>query len=624
MPHKITFLPNRIRCKQVTDYQQNGFLTEIEQMNSKMKMKIIIVQAVMAMLLYQTANAQLPPVFSKSRIAEAQVTETVKRYLSPVRILWQYPDTGENIINSKRFLLKGNGQADLSNKDMCVLKSEKGPHPALLLDFGMELQGGLQIVTGRSKEKKPVRLRVRFGESASEAMSEIEPEKNATNDHAMSDMIVEVPWLGKLEVGNTGFRFVRIDLLDDSTELQLKEVRAMFIFRDIPYLGSFRCSDTLLNKIWLTGAYTVQLNMQDYLWDGIKRDRLVWVGDMHPETSTIATVFGYNKVVPKSLDLARDITPVPEYMNGMVTYSMWWILIQRDWYMHNGDINYLKKQKQYLVKLLNHYLEKIDENGKENLNDGTRFLDWPSTENTKGVDAGMQALLVLTLQAGSDLCKILNDPLTEKKCTDAVKRLKKYVPDPNKSKQAAALLSLSGLAPAKKMNDEILSAGGVQNFSTFFGYYMLQAKAKAGDYMGALNNIREYWGAMLKLGATTFWEDFNIDWVPHASCIDELPKPGQKDVHGDYGAYCYIGFRHSLCHGWASGPTPWLTEHILGIRVIEPGCKVIEVKPHLGDLQFAEGTFPTPYGILKVRHTRLSNGKIKSAISAPQGVKIIQ
>ncbi len=104
-----------------------------------------------------------------------------------------------------------------------------------------------------------------------------------------------------LEIGNSGFRFVRIDLLEDNTELHLKEVRAIFTYRDIPYLGSFHCSDSLLNNIWATGAYTVHLHMQDYLWDGIKRDRLVWIGDMHPETSTIATVFGYNEVVPKAL-----------------------------------------------------------------------------------------------------------------------------------------------------------------------------------------------------------------------------------------------------------------------------------------------------------------------------------
>ena len=49
-------------------------------------------------------------------------------------------------------------------------------------------------------------------------MSDIEPKQNATNDHAMRDMIVEVPWLGKLEVGNTGFRFVRIDMLDANVD----------------------------------------------------------------------------------------------------------------------------------------------------------------------------------------------------------------------------------------------------------------------------------------------------------------------------------------------------------------------------------------------------------------------
>jgi hypothetical protein len=63
---------------------------------------------------------------------------------------------------------------------------------------------------------------------------------------------------------------------------------------------------------------------------------------------------------------------------------------------------------------------------------------------------------------------------------------------------------------------------------------------------------------MLDLGATTFWEDFDFAWTDNAARIDELVPAGKKDVHGGYGAYCYIGFRHSLCHGWASGPTAWL------------------------------------------------------------------
>lgn len=566
------------------------------------------------------AQAQLPPVFDSSRMATVQTTPTVRRYLSPEKIIWQT----DNITNAVRFLLPGNGQADLANQNMCVLKSTTTEHPGILFDFGKELHGGLQLVTGMFKSGKPVKLRVRFGESVSEAMSDIEPGKNATNDHAVRDMIVEVPWLGKLEVGNTGFRFVRIDLLDDNAELQLKEVRAIFVYRDLPYLGSFKCSDTLLNQIWMTGAYTVHLNMQDYLWDGIKRDRLVWIGDMHPETSTISAVFGYNEVVPKSLDLSRDITPLPQYMNGMVSYSMWWVLIQRDWYQHTGNLDYLKQQATYLKGLLDHLSKKIDSNNSEDLQDGTRFLDWPSSENKPGIHAGLQAMMIMTLDAGAALSKVLNDPATVKKCEAAIARLQKNVPDANGSKQAAALLALSGLVPAEKINRDILSVGGVKDYSTFYGYYMLQAKAKAGDYQGGLNDIRTYWGAMLKLGATTFWEDFNMDWLPNASRIDALVPPGQKDIHGDYGAYCYKGFRHSLCHGWASGPTPWLTEHVLGISVVAPGCKVIKVAPHLGDLQFAEGTFPTPYGVVTVKHTRLPDGKIKSDIKAPAQVKIIR
>lgn len=575
------------------------------------------------LLLSGTAKAQLPPVFEPERAQTTQTTETVRRYLAPVKITWRTQNADDHITNAERLLLPGNGQADLANKNMCILKSGDNIQPALLLDFGRELHGGLQIVTGMHPSGKPVRIRIRFGESASEAMSDIEPQHNATNDHAIRDAIVEVPWLGKLEIGNTGFRFARIDLLDANAELQLKEVRAIFVFRDLPWIGSFHCSDTLLNKIWQTGAYTVQLNMQDYLWDGIKRDRLVWVGDMHPETATISSVFGYNDVVPKSLDLIRDITPLPGWMNGISTYSMWWIIIHRDWYYHNGDLKYLRQQKAYLLQLLPFIISKIGSDNKEHL-DGTRFLDWPSSENKKGVDAGLQAMMIWALTDGADLCRILGAPVIAGQCQAAVNRLQQHTPDYNHSKQAAALMALTGLLPAPKANAETLAVDGVSGFSTFYGYYMLQAMAKAGNYTGALDAIRNFWGAMLHLGATTFWEDFNRDWLPNASRIDELPQPGQKDIHGDYGAYCYVGFRHSLCHGWASGPTPWLTQYVLGITVVEPGCKTIRIIPHLGDLQFAEGTFPTPYGVVKVKHVKGPGGKIISTISAPPQVKVLR
>ena len=66
---------------------------------------------------------------------------------------------------------------------MCVLKSTLTEHPALLLDFGKELQGGLQLVTGMPPSHDPVSVRVRFGESVSEAMCEIDGANGASNDH---------------------------------------------------------------------------------------------------------------------------------------------------------------------------------------------------------------------------------------------------------------------------------------------------------------------------------------------------------------------------------------------------------------------------------------------------------
>ncbi len=568
----------------------------------------------------ESSGTALPPIFDNSY--EAQKDSRVRQYLSPKRIVWMSDRTGASVVDASNLLRKGTGQADLVHRNFAKLISKEGQIPGILFDFGKEIQGGIQIVTDQPANQKPIRIRIRLGESVSEAMSDIDTIQGATNDHAMRDFTIQVPWLGVMQVGNSGFRFARIDLVDEDRELQLKEVRAIFEYRDIPYLGSFKSSDERLNTIWNTGAYTVHLNMQEYLWDGIKRDRLVWVGDMHPEVMTINTVFGKNEVVAKSLDQARDITPLPGWMNGISAYSMWWVLIHRDLYKNQGDLEYLRKQQKYLVALLDQLMEKTKDN-KENL-DGTRFLDWPSSENPKGIHAGLHAMMIMTLEAGAELCQILDEPAQATRCKTMATQMKMYVPDANGSKQAAALMALAGLMPAEKANADVIAVGDCERFSTFYGYYMLQAKAKAKDYTGALNCIRNYWGGMLDMGATTFWEDFDLTWTQNVAPIDELVPDGKDDIHGDFGAYCYKKLRHSLCHGWASGPTSWLSEHVLGVNVVEPGCKTIRIQPNLGDLQWVEGTYPTPMGVVKIRHEKQADGKVKSQIEAPKGVKVLR
>lgn len=588
----------------------------------------------LVLLIYVFSIIQFPATVKaqehlNERSFNGQLIEDVitRAYVTPVKIVWQSDNQNNLVQNSQVLLTPFDGQLTTSGKGMCVLKSDDDKTASILLDFGKEIYGGIEIAAAIRGDKKPVKVRIRLGESATEAMSDcidnsIPGMGSATNDHSLRDYTIELPWLGTVEVGNSGFRYARIDLLDKDVELPIRSVRAIFRYRDIPYLGSFKSDNERLNKIWETGAYTVHLNMQEYLWDGIKRDRLVWLGDVHPEVMTINNVFGDQDVVRKSLDFGRDTTPLPGWMNGMSSYSLWWIITHRDFYLYNGDLEYLKEQHGYLSELIKQITSKIDSNGKENL-DGGRFLDWPTSENPEVIHSGLQALMLITMEAGKDISVWLNDKLLEDKCSEAIKLLNSHKPPSHNNKQAASLLSLAGMMPTEQASKVILK-NGADDFATFYGYYMLEALAKDGKYSEGIDVITDYWGAMLDLGATTFWENFNYNERFNAVAIDQLPDESKFNIHSDGGDYCYIGLRASLCHGWASGPTSWLTNHVLGIQVIEPGCKVLRISPNLGDLNFVEGSFPTPFGIVKVKHIKQADGSVVSDIDAPKVIRLIK
>lgn len=573
-------------------------------------MKPITACLIGACLLSGSVHA-LPPAVEK--VAEKSALTSF--VIQPKRVVWK---TDAGVANSENLLKPHSGQAVLIEPvPPLVLK----PGAGLVLDFGVEIAGSVDLFTAITKEKEMPSLRIRFGESVAETMANV-GERGAQNDHALRDQFVKIPWLGKTTIGPSGFRFVRIDNTDAKTDAELSQVRAVLTLRDIPYVGSFKCSDERLNQIWQTGAYTVHLNMQEYLWDGIKRDRLVWLGDMHPEVSVINSVFGYNDVVPKSLDMTRDVTPVTAWMNGISSYSMWWILIHEEWYQHHGNLAYLKEQQPYLTALLKRLATFVDADGREKL-DGMRFLDWPTYENKTAVHEGLQAMMTLTMESGARLTEILGDKETSKLCTDTAKLLRKHVPATSGRKSPAALLAIAGFRDPADVAS-VLKKDGPKDLSTFYGFYVLNALAKSGDIDTGLDFISQYWGGMIDFGATTFWEDFDLDWTKNAGRIDEPVAPGKKDLHGDFGAHCYVGFRHSFCHGWAGGPTAWLSRNVLGITPAAPGFAKVRIAPKLGRLTWAEGDYPTPQGPIHVRHEKQADGSVKSSIRLPQGVERIE
>ena len=421
----------------------------------------------LTIILCQKAEAQevdkklnLPLAFGEDTLGIRQ-DKLTRVYIAPKKVLWSQG----TVRNLENLLDVDKGQADLVNASSCFMQRTKEEDVSIILDYGRELHGALKLVVG-SGSAANFRMRIRLGESVSETCSEIDG-GTATNDHATRDMVLTVPRYGQIEIGNSGFRFARIDLLDEAS-LYLKEATAVFRYRNIPYMGTFLCSDSRLNDIWTTGAYTVQLNMQEYIWDGIKRDRLIWLGDMHPETNTISTVFGDEESFYASLDLAVEQYPLPNWFNGMSAYSMWYLIIQYDWYKHFGNLDFLKKHADYILGLIDLIDSRVEEDGSEHLAD-SRFLDWPSSPNTEGVEAGYRALLCWALQDARQLCNILGNEAKAQKCSEIENRLKKKVLPPNNLKQAAALMAIAGLMEPEKAAQEFLLPGGPKGFSTFYG-----------------------------------------------------------------------------------------------------------------------------------------------------------
>ena len=498
----------------------------------------------------------------------------------------------------------------------------------IILDYGKEYYGGVRILTKKTyfgtRENVLYPVRIRFGESITECSAEM-GEKNAGNDHAVRDMQVVLGSHSDMGFGNTGFRFVRLDFADGYA-VDIKAVTAVFVHRELPRKGYFVSDDLRLNEIYEVAARTNDLCMQTMLWDGIKRDKLVWMGDMYPEMKTIACLYGYDKCIDDALDFVVKQYRLPEYINNKPSYSLWFVIVLYDWYMQNGDKRLIERHIDYVSDLFDNLDELVDGNGDMHLKG--YFFDWPSHPDSNSNAGGsvnskngVKALFLMALDRATEMFALLGKPAD--KLIALRDRLKKGTLPPPDNKQAMAFKAISENSFTKEVS-EALTKGNSKGFSTFMTYFLLSAIAEGGNTDEAVDVAKEYYGAMLNKGATTFWEDFNIEWVNGTGRIDEFPKVGEEDIHGDRGDYCYKGFRHSLCHGWSSGVVGFLTEYVLGVTVLSAGCKKVKIAPHLPDgINKVRGAYPTPYGVIAINLERI-NGKVVSKIAAPKEVEIIK
>lgn len=162
---------------------------------------------------------------------------------------------------------------------------------------------------------------------------------------------------------------------------------------------------------------------------------------------------------------------------------------------------------------------------------------------------------------------------------------------------------VSGLTPSDQYGriKALLENTAIQPVgSPYMAGFEVMALGKLGntDYMQ--KHVNEYWGGMLKRGATTFWEAYD-------------PEETYEKQYSFYGR----PYGKSLCHAWSAGPAAFLPSELFGLKPIEDGWKRFSLHPNLGHLDWATVCLPTKFGniVVNIDHDDIQ-------ISIPEGTTL--
>lgn len=547
-------------------------------------------------------------IFSRSKEATAagavsvpQTDVRTRRLLPPVRIPWRSAD---GIRRVERLLTPAS--FGLPNDTAPCQLTAPG---AVVLDFGQELNGGLQILLGGSAPRQPTGLRVRFGESIGEVMGD--PDRVLP----CHDLVLETPWHGAVEIGQTGFRFVRLDAVAADTPIALSGVRAIAQERADVRQGTFRCNDARINAIWDCSAHTAELCLQELLLAGLKSARRPHIDHLHPAILAIAALHGDHATIRETLDLLRDITPIGTWMDHRPAASLWWLIAIGSWFLRTGNRSWLAGQRPLLLGLVAQLDALVGKDGAIRNTIGITDLSLEGDEALAGT-----CLVAKALRTAASLCQALDESAAAETARQSEQRLLRRPLPTARTRGGAALAVVAGRRDPVEANRTALSAIPDPHLSACTAAFVMRARSMAADHRGALDLMRRYWGGMLDLGATSCWDQFDAEWssAPH---IDEMPDPGLPHPLRDAGGPAWS---LDLCSARATGPASWLVEQVIGLTAIEPGYQAVRIAPGLGDLTWVEASLPTPRGLITIRHERRHDGQLHTISTLPTSVTQVE
>ncbi|MCD9020438.1 alpha-L-rhamnosidase C-terminal domain-containing protein [Cohnella silvisoli] len=464
----------------------------------------------------------------------------------------------------------------------------------VVVDFGQETFGFVQLLqlTGRGK------LRLYYGESLPEAMA---GEMAETFDELMIDN--ELPQTVKTTV-TRAFRYVNVQA---DPGLVWSEIVHDYEYLPVTQSGEFRSSDERLNRIWDVAVRTLHMNTREFMYDGLKRDRWVWSGDAYQSFLMNNYVFFDQNVTKRTLIALRGKEPVEMHINTIMDYTFYWFIAFYDYYMYTGDLVFIRHCYPQMLSLIDFCLKRRNDAGMmEGFPEDWVFIDWAPME-LRGEVSTEQLLFCRSLETIALLAKELGDLDNESNFTKLATEMHERIMERFWDEEEGAFISgtFQGTrigqilkypsmfalrfgylneSRIEAVKRNVMLNEAVQKITTpYMRFYELEAMCELGEKQRVLREIREYWGGMLDLGATTFWEQFD----------PELPAEAQYDMYGDK-------YRKSLCHAWGAAPLYLIGKYLIGVRPVGPGYSRYLLEPELGDLEWLEGTVPTPHGVISV------------------------
>jgi len=482
------------------------------------------------------------------------------------------------------------------------------PH-SMFVDFGKETFGYIKLNGLKGKG----RISLYFGESPEEAQdtARCELADKIDVDQNGGDFTFS---------GSRAFRYVTI-YYDDN--ISINDVSMLYEYSPVKQRGSFKCSDDEVNKIWDVSAYTLHLNTREFFIDGIKRDRWVWSGDAYQSYLMNYYLFFDSPTVTHTLLALRGKDPVTSHINTIMDYTFYWFLGINDYYQYTGDKTFIEQNYPRMQSMMDYCLSRRDKDGlMQGLTGDWVFIDWADGLSKQGEVSFEQILFCRSLETMAQCAKIAHDDAGAEKYAAIAANLRTKIFSYywNEQKHALVHSRIDGkptdnvtryanmfsiffnyLDDAKKQDVKkyVLLNNDVPKITTpYMRFYELESLCAMGEQSYVLKQIKDYWGGMLKLGATTFWEEYN-------------PAKSGADVYAMYGR----PYGKSLCHAWGASPIYLLGKYYLGVKPTSPGYKDYLIEPNLGGLQWMRGTVPTPNGDIKVY---VSTKQIK--VSADDGL----